>query len=1043
MARFPADVLRQGCRPSHDAAAADAHVRGLVALLLRHQAERRPLLQIHAQLVARQVFDRRPTPWHALLKAYSRGPLPQEALSLFRDARRHAADDTYAFVHALGACAALAWPRAGAQLHGLAVRKGFEFHAYVHTALLNAYVVCGCLAESRIAFDEMPAKNAVTWNVMITGFAARGEVEYARLLFERMPCRNVVSWTGMIDGYTRSCRSVEAVALFRRMMAEAVDPSEITVLAVVPAVSNIGRILLGEALHGYCEKKGLLVLDIRVGNSLIDLYAKIGSIKNSLKIFHEMLDRRNLVSWTSIISGFAMHGLSTEAVELFAEMRRAGIRPNRVTFLSVLNACNHGGLVEQGVLFFKCMVYEYNLTPEIKHFGCIIDMLGRAGRLSEAEQVISGLPMEVNSVVWRTLLGCCSKYGEVEMGQRAMKKILDIERESGSDFVVVSNMFTELGRFGDAERSRKLVDERSVVKVPGLALVGESHIVVMEAIKKLHGHLIVSGLYNCQYAMSKILRFYAILQPDMALAYKVYGQIEAPTTYLWNIILRGLAQSDAPEDAVAFYKKARGKGMEPDNLTFPFVVKACARISALKEGKQMHSHVLKFGLLSDIFVSNSLIHLYAACGDLCCARSVFDGMLVKDVVSWNSLICGYSRCNRLKEALKLFRLMHDEGVRADKVTMVKVVSACTRIGDWSMADCLVKYIEDYCIEVDIYLGNTLIDYHGRRGQLQSAEKICFNMKDRNVVTLNAMINAYSKAGDLVSARRLFEESPGKDLISWSSMISGYSQASQFSDALELFREMQRAKVKPDAVVLASVLSACAHLGALDLGRWIHDYVSRNQIEADTILHNCLIDMYAKCGSTKEALEVFREMKEKDTLSWNSIIMGLANNGAEEEALNAFRAMLAEGFRPNEVTILGVLIACANAELVEEGLGHFDSMRSVHGMEPQMKHYGVVVDLLGRAGRLTKALRFIAEMPVAPEPVVYRILLGAARTHGDLGVAEVAAQRLRELDGGNSGDYTLMSNAYAGADRWGDAMQVRQRLEDSRVRKLPACSVVDC
>ncbi|XP_044977441.1 pentatricopeptide repeat-containing protein At1g09220, mitochondrial-like [Hordeum vulgare subsp. vulgare] len=474
MARFPADVLRQGCRPSHDAAAADAHVRGLVALLLRHQAERRPLLQIHAQLVARQVFDRRPTPWHALLKAYSRGPLPQEALSLFRDARRHAADDTYAFVHALGACAALAWPRAGAQLHGLAVRKGFEFHAYVHTALLNAYVVCGCLAESRIAFDEMPAKNAVTWNVMITGFAARGEVEYARLLFERMPCRNVVSWTGMIDGYTRSCRSVEAVALFRRMMAEAVDPSEITVLAVVPAVSNIGRILLGEALHGYCEKKGLLVLDIRVGNSLIDLYAKIGSIKNSLKIFHEMLDRRNLVSWTSIISGFAMHGLSTEAVELFAEMRRAGIRPNRVTFLSVLNACNHGGLVEQGVLFFKCMVYEYNLTPEIKHFGCIIDMLGRAGRLSEAEQVISGLPMEVNSVVWRTLLGCCSKYGEVEMGQRAMKKILDIERESGSDFVVVSNMFTELGRFGDAERSRKLVDERSVVKVPGLALVGES-----------------------------------------------------------------------------------------------------------------------------------------------------------------------------------------------------------------------------------------------------------------------------------------------------------------------------------------------------------------------------------------------------------------------------------------------------------------------------------------------------------------------------------------------------------------------------------------
>lgn len=229
---------------------------------------------------------------------------------------------------------------------------------------------------------------------------------------------------------------------------------------------------MGEMLHCYCEKKGL-VSDVRIGNSLIDLYAKIGSVQNSLKVFNEMLDRRNLVSWTSVISCFAMHGLSIEAVELFAEMRRAGIRPNRVTFLSVINACSHGGLVEQGLAFFKSMVYEYNINPEVKHFGCMIDMLGRAGRLSEAEQIIEGLPVEVNVVVWRTLLGCCSKYGEVEMGQRAVKKILSLERESGGDFAVLSNMLNEIGWFSDAEQARKLVDERKAVKVPGLALVGE------------------------------------------------------------------------------------------------------------------------------------------------------------------------------------------------------------------------------------------------------------------------------------------------------------------------------------------------------------------------------------------------------------------------------------------------------------------------------------------------------------------------------------------------------------------------------------------
>ncbi|KAG2592505.1 hypothetical protein PVAP13_5NG556600 [Panicum virgatum] len=331
------------------------------------------------------------------------------------------------------------------------------------------------LVAHQAAFGEMPTKNMVTWNVMITGFAAWGEVEYARILFEHMPCKNVVSWTGLIDGYTRACLSGEAVALFRHMIAGGISrfsPSEITVLAVIPAISNLGGILMGEMLHGYCEKNGL-VSDVWVGNSLIDMYAKIGSVQNSLKVFNEMLDRRNLVSWTSIISGFAMHGLSIEAVELFAEMRREGIRPNRITFLSVLNACNHGGLVEKGLAFFKSMVYEYNINPEVKHFGCIIDMLGRAGRLSEAEQIIEGLPMEVNVVVWRTLLGCCSKYGEVEMGQRAIKKILNLERESGGDFAVLSNMLNELGWFSDAEQARKLLDERKTVKVPGLALVGE------------------------------------------------------------------------------------------------------------------------------------------------------------------------------------------------------------------------------------------------------------------------------------------------------------------------------------------------------------------------------------------------------------------------------------------------------------------------------------------------------------------------------------------------------------------------------------------
>jgi pentatricopeptide repeat protein len=566
-------------------------------------------------------------------------------------------------------------------------------------------------------------------------------------------------------------------------------------------------------------------------------------------------------------------------------------------------------------------------------------------------------------------------------------------------------------------------------------------IVMMKAIKRLHARLILSGLQNCQHAMSKVLRSYA-LQPDLTLAHKVIEQIGAPRTFLWNTILRSLVLSDAPEDAIVFYKKAHGQGVLPDNLTFPFVLKACARICAIKEGEQMHNHAMKLGFLVDIFVSNSLIHLYVACGDLFRARSAFDEMLVKDVVSFNSLICGYSQQNRPKEVLTLFKVMQNEGIKADKVTMVKVVSACTRLGDWSLAISMVRYIEEHGIEVDVYLGNTLIDYYGRSRQLQSAEKVFFHMKDKNTVTLNTMITTYAKGGDLVLARKIFDQIPNKDLISWSSLVCGYSQASHFSDALEVFREMQRAKMEPDAIVIASVLSACAHLSALDLGKWIHDYVKQNNIKTDVIMENSLIDMYAKCGSVQEALQVFKEMKEKDTLSWNSIIMGLANNGFEDDALNIFHTMLTEGFRPNEVTFLGVLIACANRNLVQKGLDHFESMKSAHKLEPQMKHYGCVVDLLGRDGQLEKALRFIDEMPVAPDPVVWRILLGACQTHGDVAIAEVVTKKLNDLEPGNSGNYTLLSNTYASVDRWSDAITVRRWMVDTDMRKSPACSLVD-
>lgn len=351
---------------------------------------------------------------------------------------------------------------------------GFHFHVYVQTALVNMYVACGFLREAHQVFDEMSVRNSVTWNVLITGMAKWGEFESAVSLFDQMMTRTVVSWTAVIDVYTRMHRCEEAIALFRRMVLhDGIQPTEITFLAIIPAVSHLGALDICQSIHAYVEKRGFNVSDIRVTNSLLDSYSKCGCIASASRFFEEILsERKNLISWSSIISGFAMHGMGKEAVGNFNKMEEIGLKPNRVTFLSVLNGCSHGRLVEEGLKFFEKMVNKYKIAPDIKHYGCLIDMLGRTGRLEEAEKIALGIPSEIaNVVIWRTLLGACSFHDNVEMGERVTRKILDMERGYGGDYVLMSNIFASVGRYQDSEKLRRLLDERKAFKLPGHSLV--------------------------------------------------------------------------------------------------------------------------------------------------------------------------------------------------------------------------------------------------------------------------------------------------------------------------------------------------------------------------------------------------------------------------------------------------------------------------------------------------------------------------------------------------------------------------------------------
>ncbi|KAG8369568.1 hypothetical protein BUALT_Bualt14G0026900 [Buddleja alternifolia] len=454
------------------------YYRHLLSLLHKHQDCRRAIQQIHSHFLVLNIEDISILAlWNSILKHYSLSPFPQEAIFLFKYLKNQSDlmnFDSFTYSYLIKSCANMKRSHVGTALHCLSTKVGFDYHVHVQTALVNMYIDCGCLFQAKNVFDEMPEKNLVTWNVLITGFIKWGKIEFARSIFDVMPEKNVISWTGLIDGYTRMNRFQEALELFRKMVVhEGIRPTEVTLLAIFPAIWNIGCLEFCQMLHAYGQKSGFNTSDIRVVNCLVDAYAKSGSIASAWRVFEDIDDvRRNLVSWTSVISGFALHGMATEASDCYRRMENEGVKPNWITFLSVLNACSHGGLVDEGLEFYRRMVDDYGIAPDIKHYGTLIDMLGRAGRLEEAEKMAIGIPSAIgNVVVWRTLLGACSFHGNVEMGERVTRKIMDMEKEYGGDYVLLSNIFSAAGRFVDSERVRSVMEERNASKLPGVTLV--------------------------------------------------------------------------------------------------------------------------------------------------------------------------------------------------------------------------------------------------------------------------------------------------------------------------------------------------------------------------------------------------------------------------------------------------------------------------------------------------------------------------------------------------------------------------------------------
>ncbi|KAF7837959.1 pentatricopeptide repeat-containing protein [Senna tora] len=378
---------------------------------------------------AKIIFDHIPIvpplfAWNSIIKAFAKSSYPVESVKLFcklRSSGLQPNNFTYPFV--LKAC-------------GCCSLMGFDSDQYIGNTLLKMYVDCGA-------------------------------IKFARKVFDEMTVRDVVSWTSMIAAYIAYNSPSDALNVFQEMRLSNEKPNSVTLVSLLSACTHLLNICAGKSIHSYIIRNHI-ELDVALGTALFEMYSKCGLIEKALQIFNSMREK-NLQSWTIMISALANHGRHKDAISLFTQMKNIGLQPDSLSFSVILSTCSHMGLVYEGKKYFDQMVTLYNIKPTVEHYGCMVDLLGRAGLMEEAYKVIKNMPMEPNAVILRSFLGACRNNGWFpSLDDKLLSKL---EPELGTNYVLTANVFSLSGSWDDANNLRVAMKQKGLKKIPGCSWV--------------------------------------------------------------------------------------------------------------------------------------------------------------------------------------------------------------------------------------------------------------------------------------------------------------------------------------------------------------------------------------------------------------------------------------------------------------------------------------------------------------------------------------------------------------------------------------------
>lgn len=637
-------------------------------------------------------------------------------------------------------------------------------------------------------------------------------------------------------------------------------------------------------------------------------------------------------------------------------------------------------LVSRGNLSLAHNVFDQMPHKNVVSTNMLISSYVKSGNLSRARELLDQM-VDRTAVTWTIIIGGYSQHNQPK---RAFELYAEM-RNWGTDPPDYVTFATLLSGCDDS--------------IPGKFVV------------QVHADIVKFGFVSTLIVCNSLVDSYCKCH-CLDLAFGLFKEMPARDSVTFNALITGYTKDVKNEEAIQLFIEMQTLGLKPTEFTFAAVLCASIGLENVALGQQVHGFVVKTNFVWNVFVGNALLDFYSKHDCIKHARKLFDEMPELDGISYNVIITGYAWDGQYEESLHLFRELQDTKFDRRQFPFATMSSIAANTLDLEMGRQIHSQAIVTTADLETSLGNSLVDMYAKCGRYEEANSVFANLAYRNSVP-------------------------------WTAMISAYIQKGLPEEGLNWFKDMRRASISPDQATFASVLRASANLASLSLGKQFHSCIIRSGFMSNVFSGSALLDMYAKCGSIKEAIQTFREMPDRNIVSWNALLSAYALVGDAEATLRSFKQMLDSGLQPDSVSFLTVITACSHRGLIEEGLQHFNSMTQIYKVVPKKEHYASVVDMLCRRGRFDEAEKLLAHMPFEPDEIIWSSVLNSCRIHKNQELAKRAADSLFNMNKLRDASALItMSNIYAEAGQWENVGKVKKAMRERGVKKVPAYSWVD-